>query len=292
MKRISRTLPLLLLALSLLTVTALADSGPKPQLTVKVENAPEALYYLDLLEEGDAAGGGYLSRREDQDTELDPALVETMLAAVPEGWHACTLQFTSGAPIWGDILGDFLGDGQHIHTFGYVGVPRTYRILIATEDGETWVSDVCTRSALQSSVTVDWAAKTVTVPPAAVGYVLQFCATLLPTLLIEGALLPAFGYRGRKNWKVFLLVNLITQGALALYFSIQTVQSGANPWFLLLLIPAEAVITCAESAVYARRLTGHSKRRAVLYGVTANVCSALLGWYLTEPVWRFVVSIS
>lgn len=292
MKRFLRILSLIFLALLLLTVSALADSGPKPQLIVRVENAPEELYYLDLLEEGTAGGSGYLSRREDEKTELNPELVETLLSAVPEGWHACTLQFTSGAPIWGDILGDFLGNGQHIHTFGYMGVPRTYRIIIATESGETWVSGTYTRQALQSSVTVDWADRSVTIPAIWVGYVLQFLATCLPTLLVEGLLLLAFGFSWRRNWKPFLLVNLITQGALALYFSVQAVQSGVNIWYFFLFLPAEIVIVLVESVIYRRHLTGQSDTRAFFYGITANVCSALLGWYLMEPVWRFVVSIS
>ena len=54
MKRFFRILCLLTLSLLLLTVTALADMGPKSKLTVKVKNAPQEPYYLDLLAEGDA----------------------------------------------------------------------------------------------------------------------------------------------------------------------------------------------------------------------------------------------
>lgn len=39
-------------------------------------------------------------------------------------------------------------------------------------------------------------------------------------------------------------------------------------------------------------LTGYSKGRAVAYAITANLASAVLGYYLAEPVWRLVVSIS
>ena len=49
MKRSFRTLFLLALSLLFLTVTALADMGPTSRLTVKVKNAPQELYYLDLL---------------------------------------------------------------------------------------------------------------------------------------------------------------------------------------------------------------------------------------------------
>ena len=53
MKKSLRFCVLLALAAALLTVSAFADTGPKPQLTVKVTNPPEELYYLDLLAEGD-----------------------------------------------------------------------------------------------------------------------------------------------------------------------------------------------------------------------------------------------
>ena len=54
MKRNSlRALVCALLASLVLTTFAFADSGPKPQLTVRVEIAPQEPYYLDLLAEGD-----------------------------------------------------------------------------------------------------------------------------------------------------------------------------------------------------------------------------------------------
>ena len=56
----------------------------------------------------------------------------------------------------------------------------------------------------------------------------------------------------------------------------------------------EAVVLLIELYLYAGRglLSGHSKGRAALYTVAANLASAFLGYYLAEPVWRFVVSIS
>ena len=54
-----RVLVCALLASLALTTFAFADFGPKPQLTVRVENAPQEPYYLDLLAEGswDASEG-------------------------------------------------------------------------------------------------------------------------------------------------------------------------------------------------------------------------------------------
>ena len=39
-------------------------------------------------------------------------------------------------------------------------------------------------------------------------------------------------------------------------------------------------------------LEGHSKKLAAAYAVTANLVSAVLGYYLTGAAWRLAVSIS
>ena len=61
---------------------------------------------------------------------------------------------------WGELTGEPDGSGAMLHSFRYYGVPETYRILMVTASGETFLSDVLTRRTLQSSVTVDWTAKT------------------------------------------------------------------------------------------------------------------------------------
>ena len=99
MKKSLRNSILLLLTAMLLTVSALADSGPKAQLTVKVENAPSEPYYLDLLEKGDYQGHTYgsgdgddtysgldWSYSEEELAALDDELLDALRAAVPEGW--------------------------------------------------------------------------------------------------------------------------------------------------------------------------------------------------------------
>ena len=294
MKKSLRNSILLLLTAMLLTVSALADSGPKAQLTVKVENAPNELYYLDLLAEGEYEHEGdsdFSSLSDEERAALDADMLAALRAAVPDGWHACTAQGTNGAPMWGDLIGSDAG-GARLHTFGYHGVPETYRILIVTKSGESWVSGVLHRATLQSSATVDWAAKTAAAPSAGVAYALQFLCMLLPTLLIEGALLFAFGYRSRRSWLVFLLVNLVTQGGFALYLAVTVLNHGVSGWSLLFYLPIELIITVVESLLYRRLLTERSWERAVGYAIVANVCSATVGALLIDPLWRFIVSIS
>ena len=301
-----RALVCALLTSLALTTVALADFGPKPQLTVRVENAPQELYYLDLLAEGDwdaedtdSDNGIERSYYGKEDT-LDPDLLALLRENVPEGWHACVAQGTTGAPIYGELYAESTdASGNDLHIFAYHGVPSTYRIILVTESGKVWLSDALERRVLQSSVTVHWAddaeSTTVTVPSTVTGYLLQFLATLVPTLLIEGILLLLFRYSWKENWKAFLLVNLVTQGVLAAASSVLNLQNGAALWnYFLFLLPMEAAILLIELYLYAGRglLTGHSRGRAALYAVAANLASAVLGYYLAEPVWSFVVSIS
>ena len=289
-----------------LTTFALADFGPKPQLTVRVENAPQELYYLDLLAEGDwdakdtdSDDGIERSYYGKEDT-LDPDLLALLRENVPEGWHACVAQGTTGAPIYGELYAESTdASGNDLHIFAYHGVPSTYRIILVTQSGKVWLSDALERRVLQSSVTVHWSDDTehttVTVPSTVTGYLLQFLATLVPTLLIEGILLLLFQYSWKRNWKAFLLVNVLTQGLLAVASSSVTAHSGVSAWYLFcFFLPAEFVVMLVEVFLYSGRglLTGHSKGRAAAYAITANLASAVLGYYLAEPVWRLVVSIS
>ena len=306
MKRKSlRTLVCALLASLALTTFAFADNGPKPQLIVRVKNAPQEPYYLDLLAKGDwdAEDGNRIDgidwNYDGKENTLDPDLLALLRDNVPAGWHACVAQGTTGAPIYGELYSENTdASGNALHWFGYVGVPSTYRIILVTESGKVWVSDILNRRVLQSSVTVNWSddtsAVTVSVPSTIPGYLLQFVATLVPTLLIEGIILLLFQYSWKQNWKAFLLVNLITQGLLAIASSVYAIQSGPNMFsYLIFFLPAELFILIAEAYLYAGRgmLKGHSKKRAAAYAVTANLISAILGYYLAEAVWRLVVSI-
>lgn len=299
MKRCIRALVLASLLAALLCTAAWADSGPKPQLTVRVKNAPEEGYYLDLLAQGDWEDsddfydGLEWSYSDEERAALDDGLLSALRDAIPEGWHACTAQGSHGAPMWGDLVGEDTGvQGLRLHTFRYVGVPETYRILMVTVGGDVWVSDPCTRHTLQSAVTVDWAARKVSVPPVWVSYGLQFIGMLLPTLLLEGVLLFAFGYRQRKSWRSFLLVNLITQGAFAGYLAAVVLNHGVGAWSLLLYVPVEFIITLTEVVLYRRLLTERSAARAVGYAVTANLCSAVVGLQLVSPLWRWIATLA
>jgi len=264
----------LLLALLILFAAALpvcADIGPKDKLTVIVNNPPQEKYYLDLLTQDASA---YSNLTEEERAALDPQMVELLYSCREEGWLPALVEGT-GVPMWGDLVGT--PDGvQYRHVFGYVGLPQTCRIILVTESGKVVTSEAFTRSTLQSSVAINAETGSITTPMPAVAYLLQFLSTCLPTLLIEGLLLLLFGFSLRENWKTVLWVNLLTQLVLAFIAGAALLKQGTIA-ATLVQIPTEIGILIFESIVYCRLLKGHSKGRRILYGVTANLVTWILG---------------
>ncbi len=277
----SRFLLLCLTAL-FLTGTAHANSMPPDyRVAVRVINAPEELYYLDLLKQLDGGRPGPAPE------ELDPVLLEAMEQAEPEGWLACTL---SGM---GDYFrGDMAGENG-LHVFHGLDAPKVFRILIVTKSGESWVSEPIEREILNTSVTVDWETHTARLKPKWVAMGVQLFATLLPTLGIEGLVLMAFGLSSKRNWLVFLSVNLVTQGALSLMLSSALVQGSLYmlPFFLIFMIPVELLIAAVEANIYKLWFRGKSQRRAFWYGFAANGISYALGWVVVNLVWAGLISL-
>ncbi len=94
------------------------------------------------------------------------------------------------------------------------------------------------------------------------------------TLIIEGVVLYAFGYRTKQSILLFLITNIITQTALNVLFI------GAGSYWFMLYVVVETLIFIIETVIYKNRLTEHGKKRAILYSLTANTASLILGGWM------------
>ena len=158
MKRLLHLLPPLCLAVLLLTTSALADVGPEHQLTVRVVNAPEEPYYLDLLFPGNYESqishavsypGLDWNYTPEEIAALDQDLLDALRSTVPEGWCAAVAE-GGNAPIRSKLsAGGKDTDGNPFHPFSGM-LPDTYRLLLVTESGETFLSDTHSRRTLQA----------------------------------------------------------------------------------------------------------------------------------------------
>ena len=284
MKRFGRCFALFCLFTVLLSSPASANSAaPDYRVAVRVVNGPDELYYLDLLEQSD--GEIEIFNREGTDQKL----LEAMKDAVPDGWRPCTMS----ASQWEDHFSGDLAGKNGVHVFHGWHMPRVFRILIVTKSGESWISEPMEREIMNSTVKVDRERKTAVMPPVQVLYVFQFLSTLLPTLVIEGLIFFMFRFPGRRNWLVFLLVNLVTQGALSVILCMNVVPGGGKyiGLMMLMLIPVELLIALVEALAYMKLLRGQPKHRAFAYGITANVVSYVVGLFTVGPLYTGIVAV-
>lgn len=277
--------PVLLLCLLCLIPAARADIGPKPEVTITVVNAPEGTLYLDLLTQGEPTDHPYPN----SNGERDPAILENLRSLEGDGW---VLAYTTGAARNAPVFGDVRPREDGTWRFSYIGLPETFRVAAATADEAKAVDAPYTRDFV-GNIVYDWQTNTVreaTPPP--LRFFARLAATLIPTLVIEGAILWLFGFREKRSWLVFLAVNAATQTGLHLAVGSMLAEAGWHflNYSLTILIP-ELVIWAAEAAAYALLLRERTRARRIGYALAANIASFVLGYFPLHLLYDFLKSL-
>lgn len=97
------------------------------------------------------------------------------------------------------------------------------------------------------------------------------------TLIIEGAIFWLFGFRSKRAWLMFLLINLLTQGALNLWLGSQPL---GQSYLIFGLAFAEIFVLISELFLFNLLIKEHTVARRNSYVVLANFASLILGGYL------------
>jgi hypothetical protein len=100
---------------------------------------------------------------------------------------------------------------------------------------------------------------------------------IILTLIIEGILFWQFGFRNKESWIAFLMINLVTQGALNIWIN------GFPPitsYLFFTLIFAEIIIFIVEILSFLIFVKEHSRSEKVSYVLAANILSLILGGYI------------
>lgn len=272
----------LLLCMLCLIPTAYADIGPKPEVTITVVNAPEGEIYLDLLAEGRSTDSPYPNSFDG----CDPAILNSLRSLEGNGWVLAYSTGVSGkAPVFGDVRPQEDGTWR----YSYVGVPETFRVAAATADEAQAAETPYTRDYF-ANIVYDWETNTVReATPTSLRFAVRLLTTLVPTLIIEGILLWCFGFREKRSWIVFLIINAATQLALHLFLSTPIVLAARHPlYYAVVFVPAELVICLIESTAYAMLLKEHDRYQRIGYAVLANVTSAILGYFPLHLLYNFL----
>lgn len=284
---LARLISVLLLCLLCLLPTAYADIGPKPEVTITVVNAPEGTLYLDLLVQ-DAPTSSPWPKPEDQN-DLHPASLESLRSLEEDGW---VLAYTTGASSHAPVFGDVRPRENGTWHYFYIGLPETFRVASATADEAQAVEIPYTRDFV-SHIVYDWQTNTVReATPAPLRFFARLASTLIPTLVIEGLIFWLFGFREKRSWAVFLVVNIVTQTGLHLAIGTSMALSG---WhflnYTLITILPELVIWAVEAAAYACLVQERSRGRRVGYAFAANIASFALGYFPLHLLYDFLRSL-
>ncbi len=130
-------------------------------------------------------------------------------------------------------------------------------------------------------LTLDYAAQTLTLGQNPWRQVLLTVIRVVLTLLIEALIFFAYGFRQKRSWILFLVINLLTQAWLNSIINTHAFGSG---YWMLILYGMEAVIFLAEAASFA--LLGREKegKERIDCAVVANLLSLILGLLLINQL--------
>ena len=104
---------------------------------------------------------------------------------------------------------------------------------------------------------------------------------IILTILVELGIAKLFGFRGRRVWRIIILVNIVTQILLNLALGYIQFQNGM--WmFLFAYFALELLVIVIEAVLYALTLpqrseTRLSRAKAIGYAITANIVSLIVG---------------
>lgn len=164
---------------------------------------------------------------------------------------------------------------QYSFYYGALSSEIIYKLEV-TANGETFVCEFPDRLERYSGVyTLDLKSRTLEKGYSPLRAVLLVSARVILTLLVEGIVFFAFGYRQKSSWLAFFKVNLATQGLLNLFLN--GLRSG---YLVIALVLCEILVYLAELIILPIAIKERSKPRTVFYVILANTASLLLGWIL------------
>ncbi len=125
-----------------------------------------------------------------------------------------------------------------------------------------------------SVMTLDFAARTLSMGQNPWRQPLLTGLRILLTLLTEGFIFWLFGFRKKSSWLVFLVVNLLTQGWLNLQLNGYAFYSS---YWVLAFIGMEILIFLVEAIVFPFAVRERKVWQRIVYALAANAVSLALG---------------
>lgn len=281
MKKISITLLLILSLILIFPLTVQADTGPKPSVVIDFKGLNGKTYYATLLSNVKSTGpfsalgtnkGTYEHYKEgDKDYDIFQKFVKYQ---AEEGYY-------------------FLQHFQNCtstHQFSWTYYPpQEFKILLYFPETDSFIisEDNYQRYAFDSYFTAKISVDNILVEKS-YDYnneIISLFIRIILTLAIELCIALMFGLRKKNQFLFIMVVNIITQVGLNIALNIINYDFGYMG-FIIFYILMEIIVFIAEAYLYTWyfKKNGYQKvsfLKVVMYALTANVASFVLGMALT-----------
>jgi hypothetical protein len=104
---------------------------------------------------------------------------------------------------------------------------------------------------------------------------------ILLTIAIEALIFYLFGFRDKNSWIIFIVINLITQGALNIWLNSFSSVTG---YIIFSLIFGEIFVFIFEEIAMLKLIKEQRKLVTFIYVLIANFCSLYFGGYLLQYI--------
>ena len=280
-RNILRRISMVLILMAVLSIYAFADFGPKPSVVVEFEGAGDREYYVTLMAREDKLGGPYHRITVDDQPE------EVNLAV----WNRLVAYEDPDGLVFAGNVQKLTGDGDYV--WGYYP-PSEFRVLIYFPDTDSFLvsSEILEQYAFDSYYQMDfndlsenWNSAVTTIPVTQkynlLCQITAFLMRLAVTVAVECLLAVLFGFTGKRQLLLVLVVNCITQLALNLLILDESV--GLFAFYVLQYALIEVGVILAEGLVYCLATPEQNRNiHPIAYAFFGNVASFSLGYLLSN----------
>ena len=272
------------LVLSVLMLTGLytkpvyADVGPKPSVTIYIDDVCEGSCYVSLLSDREPYGPW----QRDSAKKNIPMNADDEYKAVLD--RVFDYQDQDGFIFIGNLSEDLKGKDSFAWTYY---PPDTFKVIVydALKD-VFYTSAAVSRAAFNSYFRVHLENGQLQIEEEIhIGKdLLRGLFRAAVTIIAEMALAYLFGFREKKELLAVLIVNLITQILLNLVLAVSDYFGGMLVWMFMFVI-GEAAVVVVEMIIYLFALKKQKKGKIVFYALLANLLSAMFTFIGTAAVW-------
>lgn len=262
----------------LLIITPLvgADFGPKKSLTITFNNYSDSMY-VTLLSDFEYYGP-HMSIDENSTDEEIAHYKEYHARELSDEIFMAFLNYDGGTyHLAFDIVK--IKDTYH---YGYYP-PSNFKVLIYDSSNDSFmISEVYNLYAFSSYYTVDLNQEGVILVNSYnyVREVVSLIVRILITLILEILVALIFKIKGKRNYTIIIITNLVTQILLNVGLNLITYFNSFFIFEFLLLLFAESIVFVIEFLIYMFTFKDTSNAKAILYALAANVLSAVTGFVI------------